>query len=108
MKPLPALTHLGHAGPPVVPMLKIWMPNATVDVGDDMLLQCQVEGRDLEGAGWIFTELEESARETVRSPALAPPLPRSQETPAQGTGDKEGKRPRMKEHTEGEGWTEPV
>ncbi|XP_019566757.2 high affinity nerve growth factor receptor isoform X1 [Rhinolophus sinicus] len=48
----------------VVPMLKIWMPNATVDVGDDMLLQCQVEGRDLDGAGWIFTELEESARET--------------------------------------------
>lgn len=75
LKPLPALTHLGHAGPPVVPMLKIWMPNATVDVGDDMLLQCQVEGRDLDGAGWIFTELEDSGRETVRSPALAPPLP---------------------------------
>ncbi|XP_016076811.1 PREDICTED: high affinity nerve growth factor receptor [Miniopterus natalensis] len=44
-----------------VPMLKVQMPNVSVDVGDDVLLQCQVEGQGLEQAGWIFTELEESA-----------------------------------------------
>ncbi|MBW02476.1 High affinity nerve growth factor receptor, partial [Eschrichtius robustus] len=44
-----------------VPTLKVQMPNASVDVGDDVLLQCQVEGQRLEQAGWILTELEESA-----------------------------------------------
>uniref|UniRef100_A0A2K6MVS0 Neurotrophic receptor tyrosine kinase 1 n=1 Tax=Rhinopithecus bieti TaxID=61621 RepID=A0A2K6MVS0_RHIBE len=44
-----------------VPMLKVQVPNASVDVGDDVLLWCQVEGRGLEQAGWILTELEQSA-----------------------------------------------
>ncbi|XP_004436300.1 PREDICTED: high affinity nerve growth factor receptor [Ceratotherium simum simum] len=44
-----------------VPVLKIQVPNASVDVGDDVWLQCQVEGQGLEQAGWILTELEESA-----------------------------------------------
>ncbi|XP_007946609.1 high affinity nerve growth factor receptor [Orycteropus afer afer] len=43
-----------------VPMLKVQMPNASVNVGDSVLLQCQVEGQEVEQAGWIFTELEES------------------------------------------------
>ncbi|XP_066117866.1 high affinity nerve growth factor receptor [Saccopteryx bilineata] len=43
-----------------VPMLKVQMPNASVDVGDNVLLQCQVEGRGLEKGGWILPELEES------------------------------------------------
>uniref|UniRef100_A0A8C3WM18 Tyrosine-protein kinase receptor n=1 Tax=Catagonus wagneri TaxID=51154 RepID=A0A8C3WM18_9CETA len=47
-----------------VPELKIQMPNASVDVGDDVLLQCQVEGQGLEQAGWILTDLEESATVT--------------------------------------------
>lgn len=71
--PPPALTPLGHPGPPGVPTLKVQMPNASVDVGDDVLLQCQVEGQGLEQAGWIFTELEESATVMVRS--LPPPVP---------------------------------
>lgn len=54
------------------------MPNTSVDVGDDVSLQCLVEGRDLEGAGWVLTELEELATVTVRSPSLpCPPLPLS-------------------------------
>ncbi|XP_021564107.1 high affinity nerve growth factor receptor [Carlito syrichta] len=44
-----------------VPTLTVQMPNASVDVGDDVWLECQVEGRGLEQAGWILTELEESA-----------------------------------------------
>ncbi|XP_049736773.1 high affinity nerve growth factor receptor [Elephas maximus indicus] len=44
-----------------VPTLKVLMPNASVDVGDSVLLQCQVEGQELEQAGWILTDLEESA-----------------------------------------------
>ncbi|KAM7055400.1 high affinity nerve growth factor receptor isoform 1-T1 [Molossus nigricans] len=47
-----------------VPMLKVQMPNASVDVGDSVWLQCQVEGQGLKQAGWIFTELEESATVT--------------------------------------------
>ncbi|KAM6219228.1 high affinity nerve growth factor receptor isoform 2-T2 [Rhynchocyon petersi] len=43
-----------------VPRLKVQMPNASVDVGDDVLLRCHVEGRELEQADWILTELEES------------------------------------------------
>ncbi|XP_007110395.1 high affinity nerve growth factor receptor isoform X1 [Physeter macrocephalus] len=55
-----------------VPTLKVQMPNASVDVGDDVLLQCQVEGQDLEQAGWILTELEESA--TVMQSGSLPSL----------------------------------
>ncbi|XP_037681621.1 high affinity nerve growth factor receptor [Choloepus didactylus] len=44
-----------------VPTLKVQMPNASVDVGDDVLLQCQVEGQGLKQAGWIVAELEEAA-----------------------------------------------
>lgn len=69
------------------------MPNASVGVGDDVQLQCQVEGRGLE-AGWILSELEETATVTVSSPALsrhhAGPCP--QERPGQGPGDKERRR----------------
>uniref|UniRef100_A0A452REQ0 Neurotrophic receptor tyrosine kinase 1 n=1 Tax=Ursus americanus TaxID=9643 RepID=A0A452REQ0_URSAM len=49
-----------------VPVLKLQMPNASVDVGDNVSLQCLVEGRGLEGAGWILTELEELATVTSR------------------------------------------
>ncbi|XP_019518046.1 PREDICTED: high affinity nerve growth factor receptor [Hipposideros armiger] len=58
---LPALSNTSCG----MPVLKVWMPNGSVDVGDSVLLQCQVEGRDLEQAGWIFTELEESAVVTI-------------------------------------------
>ncbi|XP_012375948.2 high affinity nerve growth factor receptor isoform X2 [Dasypus novemcinctus] len=44
-----------------VPVLKVQMSNASVHVGDDVWLQCQVEGQGLEQAGWIITELEEAA-----------------------------------------------
>uniref|UniRef100_A0A8C9QR99 Growth factor receptor NTRK leucine rich repeat C-terminal domain-containing protein n=1 Tax=Spermophilus dauricus TaxID=99837 RepID=A0A8C9QR99_SPEDA len=44
-----------------VPTLKVQMPNASVEVGDDVLLQCHVEGQGLQQAGWILTELEGSA-----------------------------------------------
>ncbi|XP_029791805.1 high affinity nerve growth factor receptor isoform X1 [Suricata suricatta] len=47
-----------------VPVLKVQMPNASVDVGDDVWLQCQVQGRGLEKAGWILTEVEELATVT--------------------------------------------
>ncbi|XP_053463257.1 high affinity nerve growth factor receptor isoform X2 [Nycticebus coucang] len=47
-----------------IPTLKVQMPNASVDVGDDVFLQCQVEGRGLERAGWILEELEGSATVT--------------------------------------------
>uniref|UniRef100_A0A2K6MVR6 Tyrosine-protein kinase receptor n=1 Tax=Rhinopithecus bieti TaxID=61621 RepID=A0A2K6MVR6_RHIBE len=55
-----------------VPMLKVQVPNASVDVGDDVLLWCQVEGRGLEQAGWILTELEQSA--TVMKSGALPSL----------------------------------
>ncbi|XP_027248852.1 high affinity nerve growth factor receptor isoform X2 [Cricetulus griseus] len=41
-----------------VPTVKIQMPNDSVKVGDDVFLQCQVEGQALQQAGWILTELE--------------------------------------------------
>ncbi|XP_053771744.1 high affinity nerve growth factor receptor [Desmodus rotundus] len=47
-----------------VPVLKVQMPNASVNVGDDVWLQCQVEGQGLEQADWITAELEESATVT--------------------------------------------
>lgn len=62
-------------------MLTVQTPNASVGVGDDVLLQCQVEGRGV-AAGWILSELEETATVTVRSPC-------PQEGPGQSTGDKE-------------------
>jgi hypothetical protein len=43
------------------------MPNTTVEVGDDVLLQCHVEGRALQQAGWILTELEGTATVMVRN-----------------------------------------
>lgn len=49
------------------------MSNASVDVGADVWLQCQVEGQDLEQAGWILTEVDGSATVMVRSPPLSPP-----------------------------------
>lgn len=68
------------------------MPNASVDVGDDVWLQCQVEGRGLEQAGWILTELEESATVTVRSPGPPPrPLPLSLGEAWTGHGAKTGR-----------------
>lgn len=51
-----------------MPTLKVQMPNASVDAGDSVLLQCQVEGQGLEQAGWSLTELEESTLVMVRSP----------------------------------------
>ncbi|XP_037355986.1 high affinity nerve growth factor receptor isoform X2 [Talpa occidentalis] len=47
-----------------VPVLKVRMSNASVDMGDDVWLQCQVEGRGLQQAGWILADLEESATVT--------------------------------------------
>ncbi|KAL6080803.1 hypothetical protein STEG23_023812 [Scotinomys teguina] len=44
-----------------VPTVKIQMPNDSVEVGDDVFLQCQVEGQTLQQAGWILTELEGTA-----------------------------------------------
>lgn len=49
--------------------MKIQMPNDSVKVGDDVFLQCQVEGQALQQAGWILTELEGIATMKVRSPA---------------------------------------
>ncbi|KAK2084459.1 High affinity nerve growth factor receptor [Saguinus oedipus] len=54
------LSHMPNASCGV-PTLKVQVPNASVDVGDDVPLRCQVEGRGLEQAGWILTELEQSA-----------------------------------------------
>lgn len=64
------------------------MPNASVDVGDDVVLQCQVEGRGLEQAGWSVAELEEAATATVRSPSL--PHSPSSPLPRRGLGRAEG------------------
>lgn len=47
--------------------MKIQMANDSVEVGDDVLLQCQVEGQALQQAGWILTELEGAATVKVRS-----------------------------------------
>lgn len=49
--------------------MKIQMPNDSVEVGDDVFLQCQVEGQTLQQAGWILTELEGTATVKVRSHA---------------------------------------
>lgn len=48
------------------------MSNASVDVGADVWLQCQVEGQDLEQAGWILTEVDGSA--TVMQSGSLPSL----------------------------------
>jgi neurotrophic tyrosine kinase receptor type 1 len=52
--------------------VKIQMPNDSVEVGDDVFLQCQVEGLALQQADWILTELEGAATVKVRS-LTAPP-----------------------------------
>ncbi|KAM4861627.1 high affinity nerve growth factor receptor isoform 1-T1 [Thomomys bottae] len=44
-----------------VPTLKVQMPNTSVEVGDDVLLQCHVSGLGPQEAGWILTELEGTA-----------------------------------------------
>ena len=88
LRPLPSLTPLGRPGRPGVPVLKVQMPNASVNVGDNVWLQCQVEGQGLEQADWITAELEESATVTVRSPSPLlppPPLPRRILGRTQGT-----------------------
>ncbi|XP_055452592.1 high affinity nerve growth factor receptor isoform X2 [Psammomys obesus] len=55
-----------------VPTVKIEMPNDLVKVGDDVFLQCQVEGQALQQAGWILTELEGTAtvKKSVDLPSL--------------------------------------
>nr|XP_048309897.1 high affinity nerve growth factor receptor isoform X2 [Myodes glareolus] len=55
-----------------VPTVKIQMPNDSVEVGDDVFLQCQVEGQALQQAGWILTELEGTA--TVKKSETLPSL----------------------------------
>ncbi|XP_038958932.1 high affinity nerve growth factor receptor isoform X1 [Rattus norvegicus] len=52
---------LGHNNSCGVPSVKIQMPNDSVEVGDDVFLQCQVEGQALQQADWILTELEGTA-----------------------------------------------
>lgn len=47
--------------------MKIQMPNDSVEVGDDVFLQCQVEGQALQQADWILTELEGTVTMKVRS-----------------------------------------
>ncbi|XP_055979160.1 high affinity nerve growth factor receptor [Sorex fumeus] len=44
--------------------LKVQVPNVSVDMGDNVSLRCQVEGRNLEQSGWGVAELEESATVT--------------------------------------------
>ncbi|KFO24876.1 High affinity nerve growth factor receptor [Fukomys damarensis] len=44
-----------------VPTLQVQVSNASVDVGDSVLLRCRVQGRDLQQAGWILSEVQESA-----------------------------------------------
>ncbi|KAL1777905.1 high affinity nerve growth factor receptor isoform X1 [Sigmodon hispidus] len=44
-----------------IPTVKIRMPNDSVAVGDDVFLQCHVEGQAPQQAGWILTELEGTA-----------------------------------------------
>ncbi|XP_036090686.1 high affinity nerve growth factor receptor isoform X2 [Rousettus aegyptiacus] len=60
--PLGPLASLSNASCGV-PVLRVQTPNASVGVGDDVLLQCQVEGRGV-AAGWILSELEETATVT--------------------------------------------
>lgn len=76
---------------PGEPTLKIQMSNASVDVGADVLLQCQVEGQGLEQAGWILTELEGSATVMVRSPPPSPP-PRPPPDAPEHREQRQGKR----------------
>lgn len=76
-----------------MPTLKVQAPNASVDVGDDVVLQCQVEGQDVTETGWIVTELEEVATVVVSGPSPPLPTPRS---PGRSTGDTGRKRPRRR------------
>lgn len=81
-------------------MLKVQMPNASVDVGDDVLLQCQVKGQGVKETGWIVTELEESATVMVSSPSPSLPLPLSPESWAEH-GTKTGTETTNTKHIEG-------
>lgn len=81
-RPLPALTPLGHQSEAT---LKIQMSNASVDVGADVWLQCQVEGQDLEQAGWILTEVDRSATVMVKPSTVPAPMPHLPDALAQGT-----------------------
>lgn len=76
-------------------MLKVQTPNASVGVGDDVVLQCQVEGQNVTETGWIVTELEESATVVVSGPSPSRPLP-SPQSPGRSTGDTDRKRPRVR------------
>lgn len=85
------------------------MPNASVGVGDDVLLQCQVEGRGLE-AGWILSELEQTATVTVRSAAAAVPAPDPRTDRAGHSGERAGKTPRLgstRRARDGQTWAHP-
>lgn len=85
------------------------MPNASVGVGDDVLLQCQVEGRGLE-AGWILSELEQTATVTVRSAAAAVPAPDPRTDRAGHSGETDGKTPRLgstRRARDGQTWAHP-
>ncbi|XP_075396514.1 high affinity nerve growth factor receptor isoform X2 [Tenrec ecaudatus] len=44
-----------------VPRLKVQKLNTSVEVGDSVVLQCQVEGQELQNVSWIVGDLEESA-----------------------------------------------
>ncbi|XP_008262512.1 high affinity nerve growth factor receptor [Oryctolagus cuniculus] len=57
-----------------MPTLKVQMPNGSVDVGDSVFLQCQVEGQGLEKAGWSLTELEELATVMIQKSEDLPTL----------------------------------
>lgn len=57
-----------HPWPSELPTLKVQVPNVSVDVGNNVSLQCQVEGRDLKKAGWNEVELKSSAMVIVSSP----------------------------------------
>uniref|UniRef100_A0A8C5L097 Tyrosine-protein kinase receptor n=1 Tax=Jaculus jaculus TaxID=51337 RepID=A0A8C5L097_JACJA len=63
------LLPLRHSSSCGVPTLKVRVLNDSVEVGDDVLLQCQVEGQGLRQAGWILTELEGMAT-AMKSGAL--------------------------------------
>lgn len=85
------------------------MPNASVGVGDDVLLQCQVEGRGLE-AGWILSELEQTATVTVRRAAAAVRAPDPRTDRAGHSGERAGKTPRLgstRRARDGQTWAHP-
>lgn len=66
------------------------MPNDSAKVGDDVFLQCQVEGQALQQAGWVLTELEGIATMKVRSLA-APGETKISRSKRQGTHREAGR-----------------